>query len=141
LRDRLITINNPAIWRPLIDVRDATAAYVMAVEADSRISGIFNIASGNYTVGEVAEYVRDGVKEYLGIEAGLNAKNIEDFRNYKVSTEKAQKVLAFQPRFSIKDTIRNLADNHDRFRDFDNPIYHNIQVFKQLDSQSVPAAR
>src|SRR6202158_1561149 len=53
LRDGAITINNATIWRPILAIEDAVSAYVRAVEAHEGISGIFNIASGNYTVGEV----------------------------------------------------------------------------------------
>ena len=59
----IITVNNPAIWRPILAIQDAISGYVRAVEADEDLSGIFNIASGNYTVGEVADYVKSGVKK------------------------------------------------------------------------------
>ncbi|HUM48253.1 MAG TPA: SDR family oxidoreductase, partial [Chitinophagales bacterium] len=52
-----IIINNPSIWRPILALQDATSAYIRAIESATEISGIFNIASGNYTVGEVADFV------------------------------------------------------------------------------------
>ncbi len=55
VRNREITVNNPSIWRPILSIEDAANAYVRAIEASDRISGIFNVASGNYTVGEVAD--------------------------------------------------------------------------------------
>ena len=58
-----IIVNNPSIWRPILSVKDAASAYVRAVEANYDISGIFNIASGNYTVGEVADLVNE---DYFG---------------------------------------------------------------------------
>src|ERR1700758_4267449 len=58
VRERVITVNNPSIWRPILSIEDAATAYVRAVEASYKISGIFNIASGNFTVGEVADQVR-----------------------------------------------------------------------------------
>jgi len=131
--ERTITVNNPSIWRPLLDIRDAASAYIRAVEADYQISGIFNIAFGNYTVGEVADYVREGVREYLGINARLNIKSIEDFRNYKVSLEKAHNVLSFNARFNVKDIVKSLADNIEKFKDMDNPAYYNIKVFKTMN--------
>jgi nucleoside-diphosphate-sugar epimerase len=134
--DKTINVNNPSIWRPLLDIRDAASAYTRAVEADYSISGIFNIAHSNYTVGEVADYVREGVKEYLGIEATLNIKFMQDFRNYKVSIEKARNVLSFNARYSVKDIVKNLADNYDKFKDMDNPKYRNIDVFKMLDGKN-----
>jgi nucleoside-diphosphate-sugar epimerase len=138
VKDHVITVSNPAIWRPVLDIRDAASAYIRAVEADYGISGIFNVASGNYTVGEIADYVKEGVKEHLGIDARLNIKHVEDFRNYKVSMEKARNVLSFKPRHDVRDIIKNLVENMDKFKDFDNPRYYNIQVFKALDSAKTP---
>ena len=32
-------VNNPSIWRPILDIRDAVSAYLRAVQADGSISG------------------------------------------------------------------------------------------------------
>src|SRR5690606_19617743 len=64
----VIRVNNPAIWRPILSMQDAVSAYVRAIECRPSISGIFNIASGNYTLGEVGDQVRDGVQQFLGID-------------------------------------------------------------------------
>jgi nucleoside-diphosphate-sugar epimerase len=132
IQDGVITINNPAIWRPILDIRDAASAYIRAIEANEAISGIFNVASGNYTVGEVGDYVHTGLIKLLDIHPKLNIKRIEDFRNYKVSIKKAQEVLSFKPMYSVVDTIKSLVDNLDSFRDFDNPQYYNIHTFKNI---------
>ena len=58
MRDGVININNPSIWRPILSIEDAATAYIRAVEANQHLSGIFNVASGNYTVGEVGDLVR-----------------------------------------------------------------------------------
>jgi len=62
LKERTITVNNPSIWRPILSIEDATTAYIRAIEANYKISGIFNVASGNYTVGEVGDLVRGRLK-------------------------------------------------------------------------------
>jgi len=134
INERLITVNNPAIWRPILSIRDAASAYIRAIESGMSISGIFNIASGNYTIGEIADYVKDGVMEYLGIDARIDIKHIQDYRNYKVSIEKANNILSFKPRFDVKNIISGLVQNMDRFKDYDNPGYYNIEVFKALDA-------
>ena len=131
-----ITVNNPSIWRPILDIRDATTAYIRAIESNGSISGILNIASGNYTVGEIADYVKDGVKKHLGVNAKLNIKHISDYRNYKVSIEKAKNILNFKPNHDVDSIVQDLAENMDKFRDFDRPIYYNIQMFKILESQT-----
>jgi len=135
LRDGLITVNNPSIWRPILSIDDAATAYVRAVEANAKISGVFNLASGNYTVGEVADIVRNRLDEQLALRIQLNIKHIQDFRNYKVSTEKAANVLSFHPTGNVKSIVDNLIENSDKFRDWDNPLYSNILTFCELDNK------
>ncbi|CAB5115643.1 UDP-glucose 4-epimerase (EC [Olavius algarvensis associated proteobacterium Delta 3] len=132
IEDGVITVNNPAIWRPILDIRDAAKAYVRSIETNGQISGVFNVASGNYTVGEVGDYVQEGLIKYLDIHPKMNIKHIEDYRNYKVSIQKANEVLGFKPTFSVVDTIKSLVDNLDSFRDFESDQYYNIQTFKNI---------
>jgi nucleoside-diphosphate-sugar epimerase len=127
-----ITVNNPAIWRPILAIQDAATAYTRAIEANQDISGVFNVASGNYTVGEIGDLVQSGVKKYLDKDVKLNIKHIQDYRNYKVSIEKANKVLSFHPKHDVETIIRDLVTNLEAFKDFDNPNYYNIQVFKKI---------
>lgn len=127
-----ITVNNPAIWRPILSIQDAISAYIRAVEANLSISGVFNIASGNYTVGEVGDLVKAGVEELLDRNVKLNMLSVQDYRNYKVSFEKAMNVLSFKPKHDVEFIVRDLVANLDRFKDFDNPAYYNIQIFRQL---------
>src|SRR5215472_12851989 len=86
MRDGIITVNNPSIWRPILSIEDAATAYIRAIEANHTISGIFNLASGNYTVGEVGDLIKGAVEERLNMRVTLCIKHIQDFRNYKVST-------------------------------------------------------
>jgi nucleoside-diphosphate-sugar epimerase len=127
-----ITVNNPAIWRPILSIHDAVTAYIRAIEASPSITGIFNVASANYTVGEVGDLVRSCVQEEMNIEVKLNIKHIQDYRNYKVSIENARKILSYKPRFDIDAIVKDLIANYNQFKDFENPNYYNIQVFKQL---------
>jgi len=132
MSEKTITVNNPAIWRPVLSIRDAATAYIRAIEANKDISGVFNVASGNYTVGEIGDLVKSGIKKHLGEDIKLNIKHIQDFRNYKVSVEKANKVLSFHPKYGVEDIIEDLIKNKDKFSDFSNPNFYNIQVFKKL---------
>jgi nucleoside-diphosphate-sugar epimerase len=130
-----ITVNNPAIWRPILAIKDASTAYIRAIEANQDIWGVFNVASGNYTVGEIGDLVQSGVKKYLDRDVKLNIKHIQDYRNYKVSIEKAKKVLSFHPKNDVESIIQDLVNNHEKFKDMDNPNYYNIQVFKKLSKK------
>lgn len=130
--DRVIRVHNPSIWRPILSIDDAVTAYIRAVEAYESISGIFNISSGNYTVGEIGDLVKHRVEKLMGIDVKLEINHIQDYRNYKVSVEKAQNVLSFKPTHDVQSIVTQLVDNHDRFKDFDNPKYYNIRAFKEI---------
>ncbi len=134
--EKKITINNPSIWRPILDIRDGINAYLRAIQANLSINGSFNIASGNYTVGQVGDLVKEEVEKKSGEKIKLELKNLEDFRNYKVSVEKAKTYLSFRPKYSIQDTIDHLWENlSERIEDLRNEDYLNIKVFKKIESQ------
>ncbi|MGA9882401.1 MAG: SDR family oxidoreductase [Candidatus Acidiferrales bacterium] len=134
VRERVINVNNPSIWRPILSINDAATAYIRAIEANYKLSGIFNVASGNYTVGEVADQVKAAVEDRLQIRVNLNIKHIQDFRNYKVSTDKASNVLSFHASGDVRSIVGMLVDNMEKFKDWDNPEYSNIQQFKKLEN-------
>jgi nucleoside-diphosphate-sugar epimerase len=132
LEKKEIIINNPSIWRPILSIEDAASAYIRAIEASPKISGIFNVASGNYTVGEVADFVKLVVEQTYKTPIKLNIKNIQDFRNYKVSVERAINILSFKPKHDVESILNNLVANLEKFKDFENPNYYNIRVFKTI---------
>lgn len=134
LADGVITINNPTIWRPILAMEDAISAYIRAIEAHEKISGIFNIASGNYTVGEVGDLVRSEIDEQLGTKVALTIRHVQDVRNYKVSFETAKNVLSFHPGHDVRGIVRQLIKYKDRFSDWSNPTYYNIQTFRQIEN-------
>jgi len=41
-------------------------------------------------------------------------------------------MLGFQPQYEVKDIIHQLYDNREKFSDFENEKYYNIEVFKEL---------
>ena len=130
--DRKISVNNPSIWRPLIDVRDTASAFLRAIQADPAISGSFNIAYDNFTVGQVADLVKDAVEEESGQKVGIEIKDVQDFRNYKVTCEKAKTYLGFKPKYDVTHTIRNLYQHVEEYGDFNDDACYNIRVFKKL---------
>jgi len=135
MKEGVIYVNDPAIWRPFLSIEDAAMAYTRAVEANESLNGIYNIASGNHTVGEIADLVKLAVEEEFGKKIALDIKHIRDARNYKVSIERAATILSFHPHHSVKSIVRNIITNMDKCSDWDNPAYYNIQVFKALEKQ------
>lgn len=132
VKEGVIRVNNPGIWRPILAAEDAATAYIRVIEANEAISGIFNIASGNHTVGEVADLVKSTVERELGIKTVLDIKQVKDIRNYKVSIERAKTILSFHPQHDVRSIVRNLIENMSKIDDWDNPKYYNIEVFKTI---------
>ncbi len=130
--EKTITVNNPAIWRPVLSIKDAVSAYIRAVEVNYDISGIFNVASGNYTVGELADIVKDVLEREYDMKIKLVINHIQDYRNYKVKIDKAKNMLSFKPKHDAESMVKDLVENRSKFEDMDNPNYYNIKVFKKL---------
>jgi nucleoside-diphosphate-sugar epimerase len=132
MTDRKVVVNNASIWRPILDLRDAVSAYLRAIQADYSISGVYNISSGNYTVGQVGDMVKNKVETLTGRKIGIEIKNIQDFRNYKVSSERASTYLGFQPRYSVDDIVDELYAHRDQFGNYSDDRYYNIRVFSKM---------
>jgi nucleoside-diphosphate-sugar epimerase len=132
----VITVNNPSIWRPVFDIRDTVAAFTRAVQANYAISGVFNVASGNFTVGQVADFVKEEMEQLSGRRVRLDIRNISDFRNYKVSIDRARVELGYTPQHGIKDIVLDLHRHAAEYGDFEQEGYYNVRVFKSLASRT-----
>ncbi|MGA2030823.1 MAG: SDR family oxidoreductase [Thermoguttaceae bacterium] len=138
--DGVITINNPSIWRPILDVRDTSMAFLRAIQADLSISGVFNVAFGNFTVGQIGDIVREEVEALLQRRIKICIKNIQDFRNYKVTCDRARLMLGFLPKYSIADIVDSLHSRHATYGDLSNPDYNNIRVFERTFQNAAKTA-
>jgi len=127
-----IVVDNPSIWRPLIDVRDTAAAFLRAAEADHSINGVFNVAFDNFTVGQVSDLVKDAVEELTGKKVLITVNHKDDYRNYKVSCEKARTCLGFAPKYTVSHMVESLHRHLEEFGDFSDERFYNIRVFKRL---------
>jgi len=127
-----ITVNNPSIWRPIYHIQDACSAFIRAIQAPDNISGIFNVASDNYTLGQIGDIVSAEMSKNLKKEIKMHINDMQDFRNYKVSTTHAKNTLGFTPIYGIKDIINQLFEKASSFTNFDDDKYYNIRVFESL---------
>lgn len=132
-----IVVNNPSIWRPLLDIRDTVSAFTRAVQASYRLSGVFNVASGNFTVGQVADMVKEELEKLGGQRVQLDIRNVQDFRNYKVSCERALVELGFRPQYTIKDMVDDVMAHRAEYGDVEKDAYYNIRVFKALAREAM----
>ncbi len=141
-----ITVNNPSIWRPILDVRDTSMAFLRAVQADPSISGVFNVSLDNFTVGQVADLVKEQVERILGSKIAITVKDVRDLRNYKVTCQKAHRYLGFRPQHTISDMVDSIHEHRAEYPDLGAEALYNIRVFKSLkqaggrSDQRTPAA-
>ncbi len=125
------------MWRPLVDVRDAARAYIVALEADnSLVAGeIFNIVAENYRISELALRVREALQE-MGIAADIKTTfQYAGIRNYRVSGKKMFSRLGYKPVISVQESVKHMVANLREFgyTDFDNDRYYNIRWMKLLE--------
>jgi len=126
-----ITINNPALQRPILSIRDAVRAYVFTIRSPYSVSGIFNFISENTNLKELGETVQHIVTKELDIDVELEIFNKPDLRSYQISAAKAEMVLGYIPTFFIKDIVYELVSHRNEFGDFSDQNYYNIEIFKK----------
>jgi nucleoside-diphosphate-sugar epimerase len=127
-----ITVNNHKLWRPLIDIRDVIQGYKLAIDADNSVSGVFNLAGGNYTIGHLGAIVQSTL-ESRGYRVDLDLLEINDMRNYLVDTTKIETALGFKAQYKPQDTAADILDNiNAEAYDFTKSEYYNINTFKQV---------
>jgi nucleoside-diphosphate-sugar epimerase len=127
-----IVVNNPKIWRPLIDIRDVIQGYQKALEADLNVSGVYNLSGGNLTIGQLGEAIHGELRK-RGYVVDLVINENNDVRNYKVTTEKIEDELGFKSQFTPLDSLDEILDNIDPLRyNFDSDEYSNITTFQKV---------
>jgi len=129
-----MTVNNPDIWRPVLDIRDAIAMYIKAIQADYSKSGIFNVASENYTVGQTADIVKSEIEKLTGKKISIEVRGMKDFRNYKVSIEKAKTELGYNPQYAAADTVKDVFEHLKEYGNFSDELFYNIKTFLKINT-------
>ena len=127
-----ITVHNPDLWRPLIDIRDVVDAYTSAILAPKEIAEVFNVCTENYTIGDLAKRIKTELANH-GHDIELEIQHREDVRNYLSSNSKIKDMLDFNPKFTPEDSVREVVENIAKFKlDLEDDVYYNINTFKKL---------
>ncbi len=137
-RQGKISIFSGDQFRPLLHVKDAARAAVDNLT--TKPTGVFNLARQNVRIVDLAYQVRNHFPDLIVEQTPMK---FQDARNYRVSSEKAQKVLAFKSVYSIDDGIdevRDLLESH-RLKDVDNPRYTNQTFLTMFNTHRLIAGR
>lgn len=127
-----IVVNNQDTWRPLLGISDAVQAYLVALKADHKISGIFNIASDNFTVGSLAKITRKFFQRSMSMDVEIDVKQQLDVRSYRVNVNKSKVQLGFIPVDTPYSILEELRVETKKINNFELDQFYNIKVFEKL---------
>jgi nucleoside-diphosphate-sugar epimerase len=99
--DKTITIFGGQQYRPFIHIQDVADAVKLCVE--SKLVGLFNLGGENFTINDVANSISSTLSCNV-----VRYSELQDRRNYKVSSKKFFKATGFQLQKSILDAIAEI---------------------------------
>jgi nucleoside-diphosphate-sugar epimerase len=138
MTNKLLVFCGGEQWRPLIDVRDVAQAHILAIEAsEEKVCGqIFNLVYKNYRILELAHWVRKALREIKGLNPEIEVDySLRKDRSYRISGEKIKKVLGWEPKISVEESLKDMIKKIEEYgyTDWLNPKYYNIQWMKLLN--------
>ncbi len=108
---RLVLHNGGEMWRPLLSIQDAAAAYRLMLEAPAdKIRGeIFNVTNGNFRISELALRVQKKLRE-IGVSCDLEPDyHYRNLRSCQASGQKITERLGFTPKVTVEETVVDLV--------------------------------
>jgi len=137
LRNKKLCLHNCGqMWRPMLALPDAVKAYILAADSHN-MEGIYNVASFNIRISEIAIMVQSVLKE-MGYPCELELqKSSSGIRNYRVSSERIRRE-GWNPTVTLEESVRDIVTNVVKSgkTDWDNPRYYNIKWMETLDEAS-----
>ncbi|MDP2638661.1 MAG: SDR family oxidoreductase [Candidatus Azambacteria bacterium] len=133
---KLLTVDaGGEIWRPMIDIQDATDAYINAIELPlEKIGGkIFNVAHQNWSIGNLAKEIKKILKEKKEINIELDIKPISLTRNYKADTSAFNEAFGFKPSRSFEEAVLEIWNHleNDKEHNSNDAIYYGDKWYKR----------
>ncbi len=123
------------IWRPMIDIQDATDAYLNAIELPlEKVGGkIFNVAHTNWSIGNLAKEIKKILKEKKNIDIELDIKPVSLTRNYKADTTAFNEVFNFKPSQNFEEAVLEIWDHlvNDKEHNALDIIHYSDRWYKQ----------
>src|SRR5271169_1108860 len=134
---RLVLHNGGEMWRPLLSLQDAAAAYKLMLEAPAeKVRGeIFNVTNGNFRISELALRVQKKLGE-IGVRCEIEPDyNYRNLRSCQESGHKITERLGFAPKVTVEETVVDLVQKikGGAFQDVADPSYHNIRWLDLLE--------
>jgi nucleoside-diphosphate-sugar epimerase len=135
---RIFVKSDGTPWRPIVHIRDITAAILSVLEAplDLIHNEVFNVGrtDENYRISQLADIVKETVP---GCRVQYAADGGPDKRCYRINCDKIRRILpSFRPEWTARKGVQELYDAYRAagltFRDLDNGRYFRINHVKCL---------
>jgi nucleoside-diphosphate-sugar epimerase len=125
------------MWRPLVDIRDAARAYVVALEAEQCLvqNQVFNVVAENCRISELALRTCEAIRE-CGIPVEIRTTfQYAGVRNYRVSGKKILHQLNFKPLITVQESVKHMVESIRAYgyTNFDHDRYYNIRWMRLLE--------
>lgn len=132
--DKFITVHGGEQLRPQIHIENMTSAYLACLNEKNFFSGeIFNVSEENYSVKQIAEYVRAALNNSIDIKF----QPIFDLRSYKIDSAKFTKFFNINLDSKIERGIQELVLYFSKHPDlvWTDERYHNVKKMKTIMGQ------
>jgi nucleoside-diphosphate-sugar epimerase len=124
-------------WRPVVHIRDISQAFLRALTAPREVvhDQAFNVSvdAENYRIRQIAEIVGEIIP---GCRIDFAPGAGPDKRNYRVSGEKARRLLGFRPDWTVRAAAVELYNAFRAYgltvEEFEGPRYKRIDQIRQL---------
>jgi len=135
---RILVKSDGTPWRPIVHIRDITAAILSVLEAPLNLihNEIFNVGrtEENYRVSEIAEIVAETVP---GCRVEYAADGGPDKRCYRINCDKLRRVLpSYQPEWTARKGAQELIEAYRaaglKFEDIEKGRYVRINHIQRL---------
>ena len=106
------------------------------------VSGTFNVASENTTLGALADQVAESLTRNLGLEPEL--RDPREGRRAQLQSDRGSGAGAARLQAQLRHNdkiVWDLIQNRTAFADLDNPAYYNITTFRALTADRIGASR
>lgn len=123
-------------WRPHVHVSDVASAIQAVLEAPlERVRNqIINVVGENQRINGIVGMI---LESFPGCRAVRHA-DLEDRRNYRVSSEKARRLIGFDPQNSVRGGILEIAEalRSGKIGDPWDREYHNVLAFQEAPQRA-----
>lgn len=107
------------VYRPMLDVKDAVAAYIAALELPLAKIGrkIFNVANANWQIGDLGKEVAGILKKEKGVTVKLDIHPVGVTRNYLMDTSLFAKTFGLKPARTMKAAVLEMWNELEKGHD------------------------